>query len=47
MKDKYSKIEILIKRSIKLFKFKNMIVTQGKNGGTGYINKTKVLKAKD
>ena len=36
LKDKYTSIENLIKKSLKLFKFKNLIVTQGKNGGTGY-----------
>ena len=39
LKDKFSKIEILIKKSLKFFKFNNIIVTQGKNGGTGYICK--------
>ncbi len=39
LKDKFSKIEILIKKSLKFFKFNNIIVTQGKNGGIGYICK--------
>tara|TARA_Y100000816_G_C26107904_1_gene589553 strand:+ start:4976 stop:6490 length:1515 start_codon:yes stop_codon:yes gene_type:complete len=41
LKDKFSKIEVLIKKSMKLFKFQNIIVTQGKNGGTGYISRSK------
>jgi rfaE bifunctional protein nucleotidyltransferase chain/domain len=36
LKDKYTSIEKLIIKSLRLFKFKNLIVTQGKNGGTGY-----------
>ena len=41
LKDKFSRIETLIKESLKYFKFNNIIVTQGKNGGTGYICKNK------
>ena len=39
LRDKFSKIEILIKKTTKLFKFNIIIVTRGKNGGVGFVRK--------
>ena len=39
LRDKYSKIETLIKKTTKQFKFKYIIVTRGKNGGIGFEKK--------